>query len=1022
MGRRKKWNFSKKLDNNNKKAKQREEKQKTIRMEDETGGELNIRIQTKILKKKQKKKKRDKITKISTWNVRTMLTVGKMTEISSELKKYDIHIAGLQEIRWKGSGQISNEKYTILYSGDKKQGQYGVAFMVINKMQSNILQFKPINERLAYIRMKATPFNISILNAYAPTENARIEEKEKFYEKMEEETEKIPTEDIIIIIGDMNAQVGKEEYIKEVAGKHTLHETSNDNGQRLCNFAVKQNMIVSSTKHKHPLQHKVTWMSHDQKLRSQIDHVLINKRRQSSMRDVRTYRGANADTDHYMVSATIQQKIKILHKSKNKQKRWNTNKLNNDETRAEYTQAIEFYIAQNERRGNNIGEEWDKIKSCITKAAEEKLGTKERENRKKWYNEECKTISERKRKARIKWIQTNKDREKEEYVKIRKECSRVLRKNKRVWMEEKLEFLEEESMNRNTKRFYQEIKRQKPMNKIKITYMKDKNGKISETELEQKQTWKDYFKELLTEENINMEEENEYKEDENEEEEEREREATQEPTIEEVKNVIAKSKNGKAPGIDGINMELIKHGGEEIITQIHQLITKIWREEEIPKDWEIGQVIMIYKKGDPTECKNYRGITLLNTAYKILSTIIQKRLTISTNNRIGQYQCGFVKGRSTIDAIHTLKQIMEKVHNAKIEIEMLFIDFKQAFDSIKRGKLMKALKELNIEAKLRRLVRMTMENSRICIKTDRGDTEMFTINKGVRQGDALSATLFNFAIEYATRKINRSSIRKNGGQIIAYADDVVIITKRRDIMENMIEEIIYEGNKIGLQINESKTKMMRCGKKKGENKIKIGEHEFIEVDKYNYLGVMITNTGDRETEIKEKIFAANKAYHIHKNLLKSKIISKRTKMKIYKTLIRPLLLYDAETLTMTKIEEEKMRIIERKILRAILGPIKISNDEWRRRMNNEILKEIDGEDIVKKIKQQRVKWLGHVWRAGQEAVIKSMLIWDPGRKRRGRPRSTWIKEVEEDLKHAGITNWKQKTGNRKIWREISMKI
>ena len=175
-------------------------------------------------------------------------------------------------------------------------------------------------------------------------------------------------------------------------------------------------------------------------------------------------------------------------------------------------------------------------------------------------------------------------------------------------------------------------------------------------------------------------------------------------------------------------------------------------------------------------------------------------------------------------------------------------------------------------------------------------------------------------------------------------------------------------------------------------------------------------------QYKEKILATNRAYYANKILLKSKILTKKSKMNIYKTIIRPVMMYAAETMTMTKKDEEDLRIVERKILRTILGPIKDQNNEYRLRMNHELLEEIEGEDIIKKIKEQRVKWLGHVWRAGPTTTIYSMLQWQPGRRRRGRPRSKWLKEVEEDLKKAEIQDWRRETADREKWRNISKRV
>lgn len=590
----------------------------------------------------------------------------------------------------------------------------------------------------------------------------------------------------------------------------------------------------------------------------------------------------------------------------------------------------------------------------------------------------------------------------------------MIRKTKRDWVDQNIKEIEEERKGRNTKIYYRKINEQSRTYKGTTKNIKNKNGKIIEEEKEYIKVWEDHFKELLTDPNLNIEDEIEEQEEEN---------SLEEPTKQEIKEIIANTRNGKAPGKDNINMELIKHAGDSLHDIIYQIKVKIWREEKMPEEWEMGQIVTIHKKGDQQDCQNYRGITILNSAYKLLSTLIQKKLSTNARRSIGQYQCGFVKGRSAVDAIHTLKQIMEKAHEHQINLEMLFVDFRQAFDTIHRGKLMKALKELEVNVKLRRLIRMTMQNTRATILTQKGESDQININRGVRQGDALSATLFNLSLEYVMRKVQKGNLRSGGQQIIAYADDIVIITKSRKILEDALQEIAVEGKKTGLQINENKTKIMIYGKKGKSSTVKIGSFEFEKVEKFKYLGVTITSTGDRRKEIEEKIISTNRAYHANKKLLKSKILSKQTKLNIYKVLIRPIMMYAAETMILSKKDEEDLRIIERKIMRSILGPVKIGDNEYRSRMNYEIEQEMKGENIIKSIKRQRMKWLGHIYRADQQAITAQMTQWQPGgRRRRGRPRLKWLEQVVEDMTRAGIKNWKEKAMDRKLWKNLTAKL
>jgi hypothetical protein len=105
--------------------------------------------------------------------------------------------------------------------------------------------------------------------------------------------------------------------------------------------------------------------------------------------------------------------------------------------------------------------------------------------------------------------------------------------------------------------------------------------------------------------------------------------------------VISNMKNGKAPGIDNITMELIKNGGPELLQRIFDLLLQIVDQESMPEEWEIGIIFPIFKKGDRRECSNYQGITLLNITYKIFTCLIYNRLGKYSELTLGEHQAGF---------------------------------------------------------------------------------------------------------------------------------------------------------------------------------------------------------------------------------------------------------------------------------------------------------------------------------------------------------------------------------------------
>jgi hypothetical protein len=170
-------------------------------------------------------------------------------------------------------------------------------------------------------------------------------------------------------------------------------------------------------------------------------------------------------------------------------------------------------------------------------------------------------------------------------------------------------------------------------------------------------------------------------------------------------------KRYKSPGTDQIPAELIQAGGNALRSEIHKLINCVCNKEELPEQWKESIILPIYKKGDKTDCSNYRGISLLPTSYKILSNILLSRLTPYVDEIIGDHQCGFRRNRSTTDQIFCIRQMPEKKWEYNGTVHQLFIDFSKTCDLIRREVLYKILIEFGIPRKLVRLIKMFLNKT-----------------------------------------------------------------------------------------------------------------------------------------------------------------------------------------------------------------------------------------------------------------------------------------------------------------------
>jgi hypothetical protein len=154
----------------------------------------------------------------------------------------------------------------------------------------------------------------------------------------------------------------------------------------------------------------------------------------------------------------------------------------------------------------------------------------------------------------------------------------------------------------------------------------------------------------------------------------------------------------------------------------------------------------------------------------------------------------------------------------------------------------------------------------------------------------------------------------------------------------------------------------------------------------------------------------------------SNYTNRSPKLKIYKSLIRPIVTYGCEAWTLTNGDEQYLRIFQRRILRKIFGPAQNEEGFWRIRMNHELNDLIKSADIVRYVKSKGMAWLGHVMRMEGETIPKRVLEWKPmGRRNIGRPRKRWIEEIEKDIQIIGIRGWRKLCKERAEWNRITEK-
>ena len=219
-----------------------------------------------------------------------------------------------------------------------------------------------------------------------------------------------------------------------------MHLNCNNNGQRLVDFAVAKNMVVSSTCFPHKEIHKQTWRSPDGKINNQIDHILIDKRNASSMLDMKSCRGASSDSDRYLVRGRYRCKIANSKYEPNRTTRgFHTDALREASMVTRFQQQLEeeFGKLQTEKatkEESQIEEDWKQLKEVTKEAAEQTIGYQPKPDRRGWFDDECRRALEEKNAAYKKWNDRPTRAKRLEYERLRKIAHKTCKTGKEhIW-------------------------------------------------------------------------------------------------------------------------------------------------------------------------------------------------------------------------------------------------------------------------------------------------------------------------------------------------------------------------------------------------------------------------------------------------------------------------------------------------------------------------------------------------------------------------------------------------------------
>ena len=647
----------------------------------------------------------------------------------------------------------------------------------------------------------------------------------------------------------------------------------------------------------------------------------------------------------------------------------------------------------------NILENWSDITKDFEETAKKVLGVTRggmRHSRETWWwRDDVQESIKGKKDAKKRYDQSGNQVDREVYIQKRNEAKRTVARAKEEAYADLYDKLDSREGEKDLYRIAkQRDKASKDIRQVKV--IKDVDGKLLTDGIEVLQRWKRYFEDLMNTENPRE---------------------LREHGVElvagdvaqigkrEVEKALKKMKSGKAVGPDNIPIEAWKCLGAQGVETLTTLFNEILLSEKMPSEWRRSILVPVYKnKGDAQDCGNYRGIKLMSHTIKLWERVIDTRLRQEIN--ICEQQYGFMPGKSTTDALFALRMLMEKYREGQRELHCVFVDLEKDYDRVPREELWHCMRRSGATEKYVKLVKDMYGNSLTAIRTAAGLTEWFEVKVGLHQGSALSPFLFAIVMDTLTE-----DVRRDAPWNMLFADDIVLCCDTRDEAEEQLADWREVLEKRGMRVSRAKTEYLVLNGKE-EDSIQMDGEEVKRVECFKYLGSTVQNNGDCDKEIKKRVQAGWNGWRKVTGVMCDKKLSARVKGKIYKTAVRPALLYGLETIATTKNQEAKLEVAELRMLRWSLGVTRMDMIP-----NVTIREEVNVARFSEKQRETRLRWFGHVMRRGEDYIGQRLMnMTVPGKRKRGRPKRRYMDLLEEDMRAVGAR--REDTENRVGWRGL----
>ena len=861
-----------------------------------------------------------------------------------------------------------------------------------------------------------------------------------FYQALRSLITSIPKDEGILLLGDFNARVGCDHETWPPLGPYGIGKV-NDNGLLLLQLCTELDLVITNTFSQQKKEHKATWFHPRSKHGHMIDFIITRRRDLKNFCKVRVMRGAECGTDHMMVRAKLKVSIRkrVRLSGVKVPKRIDVAKLKDPAKREALSTSLDALDLSNCN--------WEDFKKIVYDQGVNILGFK-KTNHRDWFNDnsvEINELLEEKRKAHHKLLNcAPRDKAKltNEFLQARKHVQLRLRQIKNQWWLNLSKEIQNAYDKKNIKEFYSLLRQAYGPKSSAVVPMKSKdNSKTLKSPDEIMKRWTEHFSDLffnpseVDDEAIDSLPQSELCDD-----------LDMAPSFEETMAAMGQINTGKAPGPDGIPIELIVHGGVNVHQAVHSLLIAVWGGVPVPQCWIDAILIFLYKgKGPKSACGSYRGISLLEAVGKIYARVLLNRLNDKVcPTIIPESQSGFRSGRGTVDMIFAARQLVEMCIEKRWPLYQVFVDLTKAFDTINREALWKILGKFGCPPDFVDKLRQLHRSMKACVNFNGQLSEEISVDNGVKQGDIPAPTLFSLYLTavlwYAFKdcdtgvyfrfrtsgrifrltRFNATTLLSEGFlRELLYADDADLVTHSPEDMQTIMDRFADACTRFGLTISLDKTKVMHTpvpGSTYVEPDIYVYGSRLDVVTSFVYLGSTISSDGSLDAEIKERISKASGAFgSLEDRVWSDRDLTINTKLVVYETCVLTSLLYASEAWTVYQKHIKPLERFHQHCLRHILGI------GWESHTpDTVVLERANTVSISMRVMKNQMRWAGHVVRMTVSRLPKQLFYGElsSGKRPSHKPRKRFQDNVKDNLKHMGldIREWENLARDKDQWR------